>query len=546
LWLEDNITGSWFQTAGVALLLLITAFYTIGQLGSLPVSTIIIVVTWLIGILLVAVGKLLHKPTGISRWLKTNLLSSASNTLMTLVVVLVIVAALNGAWTWGVTKASFDPFKTAPEDRGEGATWGVLSYPRGEEGVDSNYRPGGMKLMTTGRMKPDDIGRVWLSLVFILGLWLATYISGRPRLKEQLKIVRRVTSVLWLFSPVLLYIFLAGIPEGDFGLQTAIIGAAIALAVYALLWWQRVIAFSVINLVITVALWPLFYTIWWGIGQSGVFPPINVDDWGGFMLTIIIASSVIILSLPLGMVLALARQSDVYGIPAWIVWPVAIVATIWGFTTTPDLLATSRNTIEQLMSFWPVLILLVAYFFQRFFKGNMVSGGSTSFIELIRSVPLITLLFMGINMAPFFLAAGTSVAKPWPVIVAYTLFSSAYMAETIRGGLQAIPRGQYEAADSLGFNALQKMRFIILPQALRVVIPAIVGQFIGAYKSSSLVSIVGLFDFLGSNRLVLSNERWFGLRIEVYLFMGIVYFLGSAVMSAYSRRLETRLSVGQY
>jgi len=247
----------------------------------------------------------------------------------------------------------------------------------------------------------------------------------------------------------------------------------------------------------------------------------------------------------LGMVLALARQSDVFGIPAWIIWPAAIGATAWGFTTTPGLLETSRNIAEQALSFWPLFILGIAYLIHRMFKGNMVAGASTMFIELVRSVPLITLLFMGINMAPFFFATGTSIPKPWPVIVGYTLFAAAYSAETIRGGLQAIPNGQYEAADALGFNTMQKMRFIILPQALRIVIPAIVGEFIGAFKSSSLVSIVGLFDFLGINRVISSNPQWLGLRLELYVFMGLVYFLGSFIMSSYSRRLEAQLGVGE-
>jgi general L-amino acid transport system permease protein len=197
------------------------------------------------------------------------------------------------------------------------------------------------------------------------------------------------------------------------------------------------------------------------------------------------------------------------------------------------------------MAFWPFLILGVAYLLQNYFKGNMVSGASTAFIELIRSVPLITLLFMGIVMAPFFFEEGISIAKPWPVIVGYTLFSSAYMAETIRGGLQAIPHGQYEAADSLGFNAMQKMRFIILPQALRIVIPPIVGQFIGAFKSSSLVSVVGLFDLLGIQKAILANSQWQGLRVELYAFMAVLYFAGSFLMSSYSRRLETQLGVGE-
>jgi len=307
-----------------------------------------------------------------------------------------------------------------------------------------------------------------------------------------------------------------------------------------------VIDFDVKTLVATAVAWPLLYTIWWGIGKSGIFPLINVDDWGGLLLTLIIASSVIVLSLPLGIVLALGRRSSVYGIPNWIVWPLAIGATIYYFaTSTPQLLATSRNAIEQATSFWPILIIGAAYLLQTMFKGNVVAGASTTFIELIRSVPLITLLFMGIVMAPFFFSSDTSIAKPWPVIVGYTLFSSAYMAETIRGGLQAIPKGQYEAADSLGFNALQKMRFIIMPQALRIVIPPIVGQFIGAFKSSSLVSIVGLFDLLGIQKAILANSQWQGLRLELYVFLGLVYFVGSFVMSSYSRRLETRLGVGE-
>jgi general L-amino acid transport system permease protein len=118
------------------------------------------------------------------------------------------------------------------------------------------------------------------------------------------------------------------------------------------------------------------------------------------------------------------------------------------------------------------------------------------------------------------------------------------MAENIRGGLQALPRGQFEAADALGLNTVQKMRFIILPQALRIVIPAIVGQFIGSFKSSSLVAIVGLFELLGITKIVVANPQWLGLRKELYVFAGIIYFVGSSIMSAYSRRLESKLGVG--
>ena len=530
--LQDNLTGSWYQTLIVLALAVITGVYTNGQYQESRTSTIIVFVAWLIGIAMVIFGEFRHRHTNFSRWLKGNLLSSISNTILTLLIALILVNAIIGAVQWGIINATFDPALTAPELQPEdGATWGVIV--------------GARKLLATGVLGPEYSWRVWTALFFILGMWALTYIVGRPMLKAKLRVVRNIINGFWLLSPVILYIFLAGVDNNPYNVTGMLTGVAVLLAIYALLWWQKVIPFSWTGLISTALIWPILYSIWWAIGNSEFFPPINVDEWGGFLLTMIIASSVIVLSLPLGMVLALARQSDVFGIPAWIVWPAGVGATIWGFTTTPELLATSRNFVEQLLSFWPIAILGIAYLIHRMFKGNMVSGASTIFIELIRSVPLITLLFMGINMAPFFFSAGTSIAKPWPVIVGYTLFSSAYMAETIRGGLQAIPNGQYEASDALGFNTLQKMRFIILPQALRIVIPAIVGQFIGAFKSSSLVSIVGLFDFLGVNRLISSNPQFLGLRLELYVFMGLVYFLGSFLMSSYSRRLEAQLGVGE-
>ncbi|MFQ5433557.1 MAG: amino acid ABC transporter permease [Anaerolineae bacterium] len=532
IFLKDNITGSWYQAVIVAALALYTAFYVAGQYNQRPLTVFIVLVVWLVGILMVIVGELGHRHTTISRWLKNNLFSSVSNTILTLLLTLVLVNAVVGIWNWGYVNATFDSTRTAPEFQPDnGATWGVVW--------------GARKLLLTGLLSPDLSWRPLLSLGFILALWALTYITGRPALKVSLRLVRLITNLFWLLSPVILYVFLAGIPEGPYNISGVIIGAVILVALYELLHLQKVISFNWTTLIITAAAWPILYTIWWAIGQSGAFSPINVDDWGGLLLTLIIASSVIVLSLPLGIVLAFGRRSQVYGIPNWIVWPVAVGATIWGFTTTPGLLETSRNTIEQILAFWPVLILFVAYGLQKQFRGNVVAGASTTFIELIRSVPLITLLFMGIVMAPFFFKTGTSIAKPWPVIVGYTLFSSAYMAETIRGGLQAIPKGQYEAADALGFNTLQKMRFIILPQALRVVIPAIVGQFIGAYKSSSLVSIVGLFDLLGIQTAVLANAQWQGLRVELYVTLAVVYFIGSFVMSSYSRRLETRLGLGE-
>ncbi len=532
MFVQDNITGSWFQALWILFLTIITTIYTLGQLRELPVTTIIVLAVWVIGILMIVIGEFGGKHTKISRWLKENLISSISNTLLTLLLTLVMVGAINGAWQWAVVNANFNADETAVEFRDpDGATWGVII--------------GARKLLMTGLMPPDLSWRVWIALGFIVGMWALTFLTGRPKLKEKLKRARSIVNAFWLFSPVILYIFLAGVSNKAYNIGLVMTGALVVLGIYLLFWSQKVVQFSWRNLISTALGWPILYTIWWVIGVSGVMPPINVDQWGGLLLTLIIASSVIVLSMPLGMALALGRRSEVYGIPNWIVWPVAIGATVWGLTTTPNLLATSRNTVEALMSFWPLLILGAAYMLQRFFKGNVVAGASVTFIEFIRSVPLITLLFMGIVMAPFFFDQGTRIAKPWPVIVGYTLFSAAYMAEVIRGGLQAIPKGQFEAADSLGFNGLQKMRFIILPQALRIVIPPIVGQFIGAFKSSSLVSIVGLFDLVGITKTVIANTDWLGLRTELYVFLALIYFFGSFIMSSYSRRLEVRLGLGE-
>jgi general L-amino acid transport system permease protein len=152
---------------------------------------------------------------------------------------------------------------------------------------------------------------------------------------------------------------------------------------------------------------------------------------------------------------------------------------------------------------------------------------------------------MAIILFPIFLPPEVEVLNTWRVLGGFALFSAAYLAENVRGGLQAIPKGQYEAADALGLNTFDKYRLIIMPQALRHVIPAIVGQFIGLFKDTSLVAIVGLFDLLGIANSIASQPQWLGVRREAYLFIAIIYYVGSAAMTAYSRRLELRLGVGE-
>ncbi|HCH33533.1 MAG TPA: amino acid ABC transporter permease [Oceanospirillaceae bacterium] len=208
--------------------------------------------------------------------------------------------------------------------------------------------------------------------------------------------------------------------------------------------------------------------------------------FGGLMLTLVIGVTGIVFSLPLGILLALGRQSK---------------------------------------------LPIIKYF-------------CIGFIEFMRGVPLITLLFVASTMLSYFLPPGTTFDLLLRVLIMVTLFSSAYMAEVIRGGLQALPKGQIEAADSLGLNYSQAMRLIILPQALKISIPGIVNTFIGLYKDSTLVIVIGLLDPLGIGRASVADTAWLGLSTEVYLFVAIFFFLSCFGMSRYSLYLENKLNTG--
>ncbi|WP_025322956.1 amino acid ABC transporter permease [Deferrisoma camini] len=214
--------------------------------------------------------------------------------------------------------------------------------------------------------------------------------------------------------------------------------------------------------------------------------PVETSQWSGLPLTLLLSVFGMVAAYPLGVVLALGRRSR---LPA-------------------------------------VKSLCVAY------------------IELIRGVPLISLLFMSSVMFPLFLPEGVTVNKILRALVAIILFTAAYIAEVVRGGLQAIPRGQYEAAESLGLNYVQTMRLIILPQALKIVIPPTVGILISAFKDTSLVVIIALYDVLNTTKSTLSNPQWMGFSTEAYLFLALLYFLGCFSMSSYSRRLERELTPG--
>jgi general L-amino acid transport system permease protein len=213
---------------------------------------------------------------------------------------------------------------------------------------------------------------------------------------------------------------------------------------------------------------------------------VESKKWGGLLLTLALGVTGIAFSIPFGIVLALGRRSEL-----------------------------------------PTISLLC-----------------TVFIEFIRGVPLITLLFFGSIMLPLFLPEGWKIDVYSRVAIVVCLFASAYMAEVIRGGLQAISKGQYEAAAALGLGYWRMMGLIILPQALRISIPGIVNTSIGLYKDTTLVSLVGLFDLLGMARAINADAKWAALEIELYVFIAILFFISCFAMSRYSLWLEERLAKG--
>ena len=168
-----------------------------------------------------------------------------------------------------------------------------------------------------------------------------------------------------------------------------------------------------------------------------------------------------------------------------------------------------------------------------------------AYIELVRGVPLITVLFMASVMLPLFLPTGFTIDKLLRAQVAFILFAAAYLAEVVRGGLQAIPRGQIEAADSLGLGYWRRTRLIVLPQALAMVIPPLVNNFIGAFKNTSLVIIIGLFDLLGTANAALTDANWQGFAAEAYIFTAVIYFCFCFFMSRYSQMLEREFNKGR-
>ena len=235
--------------------------------------------------------------------------------------------------------------------------------------------------------------------------------------------------------------------------------------------------------------WLISFVIMAILLRGGVFGLTQVDSekWGGLPLTLILATVGLIFSYPLGIFLALGRRS----------------------------------------------------------KMPIIKTFSVIYIEIIRGVPLISVLFMSSVVFPLFLPEGMVINKVLRAQVAIIMFVSAYMAEVVRGGLQAIPKGQYEAAQALGLGYWQSMVKIILPQALRIVIPPTVNTAIGMFKDTSLVIIIALFDLMYTTKASLQDPNWLGFTLEAYVFVACIYFIFCFSMSRFSQRLEADIKSRQ-
>ncbi len=301
----------------------------------------------------------------------------------------------------------------------------------------------------------------------------------------------RVPRKVLLFSAIYPFIVAWLLWGGSvWGPLDAFLGFVIGVVVFKLMAPRFGSLLSIIVAVLATILWWMFLSAPVANLLQGAIPiglePVESRKFGGFMLSIALGMTGIAGSFPIGIVLALGRQSDLV----------------------------------------------------------IVKSLSVGFIEFIRGVPLITLLFVANSLLNIFLPPGTNFDIILRVMIMITLFAAAYMAEVIRGGLAALPTGQYEAADALGLDYWKAQRLIIMPQALKIAIPGIVSTFIGLFKDTTLVSIISLFDPIGIIQAIVANAEWNGIIWEPYIFVAGVFFIFCFAMSRYSMYLERKLQTG--
>jgi len=398
-------------------------------------------------------------------WVKKNLFSPWYNGIITVVIVAAIAYFSYNFWTWATTQAQ----------------WDVI--------------PRNLKLLMVGRYPSGEFWRLWTLLGIIsaaAGLsWGIIARSAVQLFNRKILIALGAIAIILGFTPTLLpgqdlIVIIFGLPlPVHIPLRLILVGLVALVAGSA--WVGRQAGRAIPNFGKWISLsWFLVFLLGlWLIGGGYGLREVSTNEWQGLLLTTFTATISIVLCFPLGVLMALGRQSSL-----------------------------------------PILRWL-----------------SVAYIELVRGVPLITILFMGQIMIPLFLPEGVRPDRVIRAIVGLTFFSAAYLAENVRGGLQAIPRGQSEAAQALGLNTPLTLGLIVLPQALKAAIPTIVGQFISLFQDTTLLAIVGLVELLGIGNSILANPKFLGRFSEVYLFDALLFWVFCYAMSLASRWVENKLNV---
>jgi general L-amino acid transport system permease protein len=415
--------------------------------------------------------------SGAIKWARENLFGSIPDTILTLLSLYFVYVLLHEVIPWVFFSTWNANSLQECRQIAEGGCWAVINE-RWQQLLYGFYPP---YPYDTTINSGDGTGwlpayfRPNLTFVLLLVALAPVLYSSLPRKMIWFTAIYPFLAfwLLWGGSIWMPVAIVAGFVIGAVALMilpaiTGTLGATIAAVVIPLLWWFLLTGPVIAGL---DAILPI------------AIPAVESQFFGGFMLSITIGITGIALSLPIGIVLALGRQSN----------------------------------------------LLI------------VKALCVGFIEFIRGVPLITLLFVASVLLNYFLPPGTTFDIILRVMIMVTLFSSAYMAEVIRGGLAALPKGQYEAADALGLDYWKSMRLIIMPQALKITIPSIVSLFIGLFKDTTLVSIIGLLDPIGLSNSIRADQAWNGIVWELYGFIALMFWIFCFSMSRYSMYLERKL-----
>ncbi|NER92000.1 amino acid ABC transporter permease [Moorena sp. SIO3A2] len=380
-------------------------------------------------------------------WIKKNLFSTWYNSLLTVSVLWFLFVTVKGLITWATTEAQWDVIK-------------------------DNFR-----LFFVGTYPATENWRPWLILGIIVFL---SGITWGVLARNVITLFSRNVLIALVISGAILVLFPVAIPY-----RLLLLGIVVLLVASA--WGAQQVAKTQPKLGNWLPLaWFIALLIFlWLLGGGLGLKQVSTNQWGGLLLNVLAAVVSILICFPLGVLLALGRQS-----------------------TLP-----------------------------------VVRGFSILYIELIRGLPLIAILFIGQVIIPLFLPSGMRPDRVLRAIIGLTLFSAAYLAENVRGGLQSIPTGQIEAAKALGLNTPLSVGLIVLPQALKAVIPAIVGQFISLFQDTTLLFVVGLVELLGIGDSIFAQAKFETPYQEVYLFDGLLFWLFCYAMSTASRRLEKQLNV---